>query len=62
MTIFTIKVNYKSGISHTFDVTEFSIDGAIWKWTPADEQNKPILMGVENIESVWQIGINENNE
>ena len=57
MTIFTIKVNYKSGISHTFDVTEFSIDGGAWTWTPADERNKPILLGVDNIESVWQIGV-----
>lgn len=62
MTIFTIKVNYKSGISQTFDVTEFSIDGGAWKWMSADEQNKPILLGVENIESVWQVGIKENNE
>ena len=60
MTIFTIKVNYKSGISHTFDVTKFSIDGGSWSWTPADEQNKPILLGVEHIESVWQVGIKEN--
>lgn len=62
MTIFTIKVNYKSGISHTFDVTEFSIAGGAWKWKNVDDQNKPILLGVDNIESVWQVGIKEDDE
>lgn len=62
MTIFTIKVNYKSGISHMFDVTEFSIEGDSWTWAATDKQNKPVLLGVENVESVWQVGIKENNE
>lgn len=62
MTIFTIKVNYKSGISHTFDVTEFSIEGNSLTWVSVDKQNKPVLLGVENIESVWQVGIKESNE
>lgn len=57
--IFTIKVNYKSGISHTFDVTEFEFDGRTYTWKHADDSNKPIIFGANDIESVWQVGMKE---
>ena len=59
MTIFTIKVNYKPGISHTFDVTEFSLEHGTFRWKEVSHDNKPILLGVDNIESVWQVGVKE---
>ena len=59
--IFTIKVNYKSGISHTFDVTKFEFDGSSFTWKHVDDSNKPILLGGTHIESVWQVGIRESD-
>lgn len=58
--VFTIRVNYKSGGFEEFDVTEFkaSKDGSSFEWTLADngKQVKPIYFGIDNVESVWQIG------
>jgi hypothetical protein len=56
---FEVTINYKSGISQKFWVTEFERDVNGWhSWTPVDEANKPILLGAENIESVWQTDMN----
>lgn len=57
--IYTIKVNYKSGISETFDVTEFSIEGGKWTWNPADPNHTPLLLNISEVESVWQLACKE---
>ena len=53
---FRIRVNYKSGISEEFDVYSFSINGDVYNWEPVHITEKPILIGVDDIESVWQVG------
>ena len=59
--IFTIKVNYKSGVSHTFDVTEFSLERGTYRWKEVSQDNKPFLLGADNIESIWQVGVRESD-
>lgn len=56
-TQFLIKVNYKSGISHEFWVYKFSMDNYQCTWEAVDQSNKPIIIGYDNIESVYQIGV-----
>ena len=53
---FKIKVLYKSGNSQEFWVYGFSVDGASYTWTSCDDNNKPLIIGVDNIEAIYQTG------
>jgi hypothetical protein len=55
--IFKIRVVYKSGYFHDFEVRDFAIKGGHWTWSSVDDANKPVLLNVDAVESVWQIGI-----
>ena len=55
-TIFTIRIVYKSGYTHDFDVYDFKI-GSKFSWETVDPNNKPILIGVDDIAAVWQVGV-----
>lgn len=63
--LFTIQVNYKSGIVMIFKVHEFSIDtlgqSTAVKWVNADIPNnpQPIKLNFDEIESVWQLNVIE---
>lgn len=56
--IFEIEINYKSGIRQRFWVYSFKISetraakNASWRYV---EGPRPITMGIEDIESVWQL-------
>ena len=54
---FKVRVNYKSGIQEEFWCEKFSIKGAQYSWTYADKGMNPIKIGVDDIESVWQVGV-----
>jgi hypothetical protein len=60
--IFTIRVVYKSGYTHDFEVTEFKINqtenGKKMSWVSVSDSNKPvdIASDLDHIESVWQVG------
>lgn len=56
-TIYTVRVVYKSGYTHDFDVLTFSIDRGVYKWDPVDDNNKPLLLGVDDIAAFWQVGM-----
>lgn len=56
VTIFTIRIVYKSGYTHDFEVTSFSIKGNSYEWTHVDDNNKPIQLGPDEIAAVYQIG------
>ena len=59
VTVFKVKVNYKSGISETFEVLEFSIKGRSLTWSSFNNHYKPLdiaFNSVEDIESIWQVG------
>ena len=59
ITVFKVKVNYKSGISEVFECTKFEILGKNLTWKSHDHRCAPIdiaLSSVDDIESVWQVG------
>jgi len=61
ITVFKVKINYKSGISEVFECKKFTIksdDSMTWEIYNA-KKKKPIditVNGVAGIESVWQVG------
>lgn len=53
---FFIRVNYKSGHSEEFWVYQFEINKNSVKWESVKPTEvKPVLIGYDEIESVWQI-------
>lgn len=59
VTIFKVKVNYKSGISEVFECRKFSIEGRKISWVCANNLYRPLDIAFnssEDIESVWQVG------
>lgn len=55
-TVFTVRVVYKSGFHQDFKVLSFEIKGGKYSWTNADDKCVPIIMGVDEVSAVWQIG------
>lgn len=60
-----IRIRYKSGQHHDFWCSSFKITvGATgnrsYAWTECDKSNQAIMIGADDIESVWQIGYREN--
>lgn len=55
-TRYLVEVNYKSGIQKQFWVYKFSINDGEYTWQAVDDSNKPLLMNVDEVESVWQVG------
>lgn len=54
--VFTIQVNYKSGTSMVFRVTEFEIENGNYRWVAApDSKAWPVKISPDHIESVWQL-------
>jgi hypothetical protein len=53
--IYTIRIVYKSGYYHDLDVTEFTITGGKYSWTVANEDRRPLLLGVDEIAAVFQL-------
>lgn len=53
-----VQINYKSGIVVIVECTEFTIKrsaiGKSYEWTN-DAVPRPMLLGVDEIESVWQL-------
>jgi len=57
--ITTIKIIYKSGATHEFDVYTFEITRSYggdtsMKWEAVSDDNKPLLIGVDEIAAVYQ--------
>ena len=57
--VFKIRVVYKSGYTHDFEVTEFLVHtnahGKSYEWVSLTKVH-PILLGADDIAAVWQIG------
>lgn len=58
MKIYTLQINYKSGISMQGEFTHFEVQNGTYNWKTPDAAG-PVLFGVDNIESVWQINVRE---
>lgn len=56
--VYTVKIVYKSGHVHLFDVTEFSYQNGSYQWATYDVQrNRPIDLGGPDVAAVWQVGV-----
>ena len=55
--IFKIRILYKSGYTHDFECTHFEVtnDGK-YTWKAYDQHNRPVVLGVDDIAAVWQLG------
>lgn len=56
ITVFTIRIVYKSGYIHDFEVTEFNHSGGKYTWESYDHHNKPVQLGADDVAAVWQVG------
>lgn len=52
---FLIRVLYKSGNHMDFWVHSFSIKGSNYSWETVAGEAKPVLLGVDNVEAVYQL-------
>lgn len=56
--VFVVRIVYKSGYTHDFEVTSFSIkNGTSFQWTMTGDTNRPVLIGADEIAAVWQLGV-----
>ncbi len=55
-TKFKIRILYKSGNSHEFWVTTFDIKNGKWTWSSVTQTNNPLIIGVDDVEAVYQVG------
>ena len=55
--IFTVRIVYKSGYTHDFEVTEFNIVRGNYTWQHVCDANKPILLGVDEIAAIYQVAV-----
>lgn len=58
MKVYTVQINYKSGISVQAEFKSFSVKNGTYSWKPYGEKG-PVILGADNIESVWQISVRE---
>ena len=56
--VFKVRINYKSGIQEVIKVKKFEIknDFSSATWTIHSAKNRALAIGLQNIESVYQIG------
>jgi hypothetical protein len=55
-TIFRVRIVYKNGYTHDFECTDFEISNSQVTWKSANERNRPIKIGLDDIAAVWQVG------
>jgi hypothetical protein len=54
--IFKVRIVYKSGYTHDFECTKFTLKNGFYSWESCDDKNKPIELGGAEIAAVWQVG------
>jgi hypothetical protein len=56
--IFKIRILYKSGYTHDFEVYDFKyVHGSKASWSSVSDENKPLEIGLDDIAAVYQIGL-----
>ena len=55
--IFKVRVVYKSGYTHDFEVYNFKIKNGTYEWESVDIHNQPIRIGADEIAAIWQVGV-----
>lgn len=56
VSVFTIRVVYKSGYTHDFECYSFTTNGSRYSWDCADVNNKPLQLGADDVAAIWQVG------
>ena len=51
--IYTARVVYKSGYQHEFRVYYFRQTAIGYVWEYVDADNNPLLLNMDNVESIW---------
>lgn len=59
-TKFKIKILYRSGNSQSFWVYDYHIHDGKHEWTPSSDSGRPIIIGVNDIEAVYQVAARMN--
>ena len=59
--VYTVKIIYKSGATHLFECTKFNYNQSATgqrqvDWSPYSSRNTPLIIGVDDIVAVWQVG------
>lgn len=59
---FKVRIVYKSGYFHDFWTWKFDVKRGVnglisAEWAQAEDRNKPIFINTDQIESVWQVGV-----
>ena len=58
MKVYTVQINYKSGISISAEFKSFSVKSGTYSWETYGEKGI-VILGVDNIESIWQISVRD---
>ena len=58
MKVHTVQINYKSGISVQAEFQSFSVKNGTYSWEICGDKG-PVILGIDNIESIWQISFRE---
>ena len=58
MKVHTVQINYKSGISMQAEFKSFSVKNGTYSWEIYGDKG-PVILGVDNIESIWYISVRE---
>lgn len=57
VTIYKVRIVYKSGYFHDFEARKFSIvPGKSIEWEHADNDNRPLWIGFDDVAAVYQVG------
>lgn len=51
-----IRIVYRSGYTHDFYVTNFTMNAGQYAWNACDLTNKPVIIGVDDIAAVYLVG------
>jgi hypothetical protein len=54
--VYTVRIVYKSGYVHDFEVTNFEFTGTTYEWAAASDSNRPVEFGGSEIAAVWKLG------
>lgn len=54
--VYKVKVIYKSGATHEFEVYEFKWQHGTFSWHSCSSQNKPLMFGADDVAAVYQTG------
>lgn len=62
MKVYTVQINYKSGISVVSEFVKFTFNGKVFEWEVYEGNQNPIVFGANEVESVWRLSTREVQE